>query len=1152
MEQDWNELLRIPFPSPNSHGLPSIATTIAFDDVSELLWAGNEYGRITSFFGPELQRYTSVRAHPVPEGPVRQILFHERGVISTSSKSVHMITRRGLTQWHVAHDEMIDLRCMSFTAQTNRIIVAGCQKVMFTIDIDKGTIVDKLRTEYQYVIMKRSRYLCAATDTGSINALSLSDFSLVKSWKAHGAAINDMDARNDLLVTCGFSVRHLGTPIVDPLVNVYDLKTLSPLPPIPFHAGAAYVRMHPKLQTTSFVASQTGQLQVVDLMNPNAFKLRQATVSFMLGIEVSPSAEALAINDAEGSLQLWGSPAKIHFNEMSKEVEFADIAPRPPPLDWSPETPLNMIGLPYYHERLLSAWPSHLVFEVGSPPALIDQSIIPYLRSGEIGQYAANPKKTRRYQVENTRALASSEPALIAPKFLSEKARESRPDDAIGDTAGVLAGAKISGDSEDDPLLKYSNVEIKYSRFGVDDFDFRFYNQTTFSGLETHIANSFTNSLLQLLKFIPLIRNVSLQHAATSCISENCLLCEMGYLFDMLEKANGQNCQATNLLKTFSSFREASNLGLLEENLTNKSLSSAIQAINRFFLGQIAQDFRKILPTSEDLDIRLATIASESIRCMYCQNEIVRPGNTLVNDLVYPTVDIKQARRNPAFRFSNILRASIEREAQNRGWCNYCRRYQQVAIRKTAHRMPLVMMLNAAVNSPICRRLWTIPGWLPEEIGIALDGAQILCFEGDELRMRVQGKMPGLIVYELIGLVSEIDIQEHQKAHLVSFINVSVSSREQETKSRWHLFNDFLVTEVDKDEALRFNQPWKSPCVLAFQVKDARHIVDDTWKDSLDTTLLFRDWSLNNGRPVESRVMLSDDEKPSPGTPVALDTEFVDLEKAEINVKADGSQEIVRPNKSGLARVSVLRGSGVQEGAPFIDDYISVKEPIVDYVTQYSGIKPGDLDPRTSPHNIVPLKVAYKKLWLLLNLGCVFVGHGLASDFRKINIQVPKKQTVDTQYLFFHPGKNRRLSLRYLAWAVFKEYIQEEHADHNQGHDSIEDARMALRLWKKFQEYDDAGIVNQILEEIFREGSKLGFRPPPRNGVATALSRPGTAVTMQNTSGRNTPSAPDVIAAASAPTTPRQAFRRSIALTPSNGTFSGPGIGEFFSGSPLK
>jgi PAB-dependent poly(A)-specific ribonuclease subunit 2 len=482
--------------------------------------------------------------------------------------------------------------------------------------------------------------------------------------------------------------------------------------------------------------------------------------------------------------------------------------------------------------------------------------------------------------------------------------------------------------------------------------------------------------------------------------------------------------------------------------------------------------------------------------------------------------------------------------------------------------MPLILMLNAALTNPICRRLWAIPGWLPDSVGVLIDNGQVACFEGDELRLRIQSNAPGLVVYDLVGLVSEIDIPEHQKPHLVSFVNISLSDREPAEKPRWHLFNDFLVTEVDRDEALRFTQPWKQPCVLAFQVRDTNHAVDDSWKKSLDTTLLFREWSLNGGHQVDTCRNLSETEKPQTGTPVALDTEFVDLEKAEIDVKADGSQEMVRPNKSGLARVSVLRAAGIDEGVPFIDDYITIREPIVDYVTQYSGIKPGDLDPRTSEHNLVPLKAAYKKLWLLLNLGCVFVGHGLASDFRKINIQVPKSQTVDTQYLFFHPGKNRRLSLRYLAWAVFKEYIQEEPTtDTIQGHDSIEDARMAMRLWKKFQEYEDAGISAQMLEEIFREGQKLGFRPPPRNGTAAVLSRPGTAITMSNDSGRNTPSATDASAAAatsagnaaaanaaptSAPSTPRQAFRRSIALTPSNGSFSGPGTGDFFGGSPLR
>ena len=431
---------------------------------------------MTSFYGPELQRYTSVRAHLSAEGPVRQFLFHEKGVISLSSRSVHFITRRGLTQWHITHPEMENLRCMSFTAQTAKIIVAGCQPVMFTIDIDKGVIVDKLSTEYNYVLMKKARYLCAATDTGSVNALSLVDFSVVRSWKAHGTMISDMDARHDYLVTCGYSVRHLGSPIVDPLANVYDLKTLNPLPPIPFHAGAAYVRMHPRLLTTSFVASQTGQIQVVDLMNPNSINLRQANVTFMLGLEISASAEALAVNDAECMIHLWGSPSKIHFNEMSKETEFADVTTRVPQVDWSNDTPLNVIGMPYYRERLLSAWPSHLVFEVGNVPSQVDPAIVPYLRPADIGHYAPNPRKTRRYQVDNARGQRATEAMAIPPRFLSEKARDnsrSRSGSATQDAAGALQGLNLNGEGEEDPLLKYSNVEIKYSKFGVDDFDFR-------------------------------------------------------------------------------------------------------------------------------------------------------------------------------------------------------------------------------------------------------------------------------------------------------------------------------------------------------------------------------------------------------------------------------------------------------------------------------------------------------------------------------------------------------------------------------------------------------------------------------------------------------------------------------------------------------
>lgn len=131
--------------------------------------------------------------------------------------------------------------------------------------------------------------------------------------------------------------------------------------------------------------------------------------------------------------------------------------------------------MPYYREQLLSCWPSNLVFEVGAAPAKLDPALVATLKASTMGGYAPNTKTGYRNQTYNGRSGSRSS-ELAGPKFLSEQAKD-------GDTftipprrmSEMLRALEITqsheGVGHDVPAM-YRNVEIKYSKFGVDDFDF--------------------------------------------------------------------------------------------------------------------------------------------------------------------------------------------------------------------------------------------------------------------------------------------------------------------------------------------------------------------------------------------------------------------------------------------------------------------------------------------------------------------------------------------------------------------------------------------------------------------------------------------------------------------------------------------------------
>ena len=152
------------------------------------------------------------------------------------------------------------------------------------------------------------------------------------------------------------------------------------------------------------------------------------------------------------------------------------------------------------------------------------------------------------------------------------------------------------------------------------------------------------------------------------------------------------------------------------------------------------------------------------------------------------------------------------------------------------------------------------------------------------------------------------------------------------------------------------------------------------------------------------------------------------------------------------------------------DDYILSCEPVVDYVTRFSGIVAEDLSPSTSQHAVVTNRTAYLKLRYFLDKKCIFVGHGLQKDFETANLFVPPNQIQDTVELWRLPSQ-RKISLRFLASHLLHADIQDEI------HDSIEDAKTALLLYRHYESTRAQGNENlmKLLKELYTIGNNSNW-----------------------------------------------------------------------------
>uniref|UniRef100_A0A8C8E2W1 PAN2-PAN3 deadenylation complex catalytic subunit PAN2 n=1 Tax=Oryzias sinensis TaxID=183150 RepID=A0A8C8E2W1_9TELE len=1098
-------------------GIPVTATH--FDNQEEMLWMGNHRGHVTSFFGPTMGRYSSFQVHAADD--IRHIQSLETGVLFLSKSNLKCYTRGGLFMFDYPMEEGADMHSLLMTGN-NTLLVGGLQNYVAEVDLNTVQETQKFTVDIPGVaIMRQSnRFFFCGHTSGKVTLRDLRTFKMEQEFDAFSGSLSDFDVHGNLLAACGFSSRGLNGLSCDRFLMVYDLRMMRAVTPLQVHVDPLFLRFIPTYTSRLVIISQTGQCQfceptglanVADIFHVNT--VGQLLMSF----DVSSSKQALGFGDSGGCVHLWTDVPEVSFNDYSRETEFAlpCLVDTLPQLDWNHDLlPLSLIPLPLTStEPLLSDWPTSLAAPRPRRAPPVDPEILRTMKTvGFIG-YAANPRTRLRNQV----------PYKIKDAELDYDNYKQVPESPIG--------------RDEEPhlcmvLKKYRKVTIKYSKLGLEDFDFKHYNKTLFAGLEPHIPNAYCNCMIQVLYFLEPIRCLVQNHL---CQKEFCLACELGFLFHMLDLSRGNPCQASNFLRAFRTIPEASALGLIlsdsDEQTGKAKLGRLIQSWNRFILTQLHQETQEQEgpqayrgASSSSLGSSVESVIGKLFGCEVensslcrCAKETVRSSLTLLFTMHYPEQNSQVIKEHD---FAEILKKSICLEQSTQAWCENCEKYQPTVQTRNIRCLPDVLVINCEVNSAKEAEFWKVQAevrifhsircnclpfwcsgeelcsmegltidtraedlrhvWIPLTLKMSISKSQGLeissCSEGDELSATEEEE--GASLYDLVVTVPHIQ-DGRTGGNLVAHIKVGETYHQRKegvTHQQWYLFNDFLIEPIDKTEVAQFDVSWKVPAILYYAKRNYHTKYDLRIKNPIDASVLLTEASLarKQRKSHATFIPLMVSEMPQAGDLVGLDAEFVTLNQEEAELRSDGTKSTIKPSQMSVARITCVRGQGANEGIPFIDDYISTQEQVVDYLTQYSGIKPGDLDAKISSKHLTTLKSTYLKLRFLIDTGVRFVGHGLQKDFRVINLLVPKDQVVDTVYLFHLPRK-RMISLRFLAWYFLDLNIQGE------THDSIEDARTALQLYKKYLELSHGAgkdEMRKVLKGLYEKGRQLDWKVP--------------------------------------------------------------------------
>nr|XP_032831624.1 RNA exonuclease 4-like [Petromyzon marinus] len=244
----------------------------------------------------------------------------------------------------------------------------------------------------------------------------------------------------------------------------------------------------------------------------------------------------------------------------------------------------------------------------------------------------------------------------------------------------------------------------------------------------------------------------------------------------------------------------------------------------------------------------------------------------------------------------------------------------------------------------------------------------------------------------------------------------NITTTNNTTTATTNITTTATTTNITTTATNELEQPQQGPSAVAGRSADPTTTTNNNSNVIIDDNL--------PRAAVRAACPLAVPPPPPPHKLVAVDCEMVGLGPGGC--------------RGALARCSVVD----YYGSVLYDSYVRPEEPVTDYRTRWSGIRPSHMREAT------PFRAAQREIVQLLH-NKVVVGHSIANDFRALGYVHPTERTRDTASLV---ELRRRAGLPLAQPASLKRLtkllLYRDIQVGRHGHSSVEDARATMELYR--------------------------------------------------------------------------------------------------------